>query len=226
MRRLLAFLTLLLLLAITPVASEEPKPFLGVFCTIPGFDPSNLKKLEREDWVKFHPDLFVESTKFTKFADFINQVVEKSGDRPIIIDITCHGGTSGLLSTTISGDDICSVGYLLNRIERGLNGRKVTVIGEFCFPSICVSKSTYVLKEIELKNYHIESYHKQAIDFPFYGETTSVNYNNLVFLQYYYNMPIFLHDLRTYIGINQEPDESKQTDLSLRSLLAIFRNFL
>lgn len=224
MKILLAFFLSILLLTISPAQSEEKQPFLAVFAVCGDMDAH---RIIHYDWDRFKPDLLVESNRWTTLAGFIQAIKKQAKDRPVVIDIDCHGSTYGYLATSKSAEDECDIGYLLNKIET-LPNKKVVCL-EACYASICYSKGMASQRDEEYKSFHFESYKGAGPDYPIYGELVGgksiINFNNLTYLQYRFGICIYITDLRDINDITELVDSSKESEINLRSLLGILRLF-
>ncbi len=222
MNKMLAILACLLLLSVVPADCQEKEQYLAVFDASPD-TYSHIRV--NEDWAKFNPDLLVESSRFTDFSAFLKTVKDQSQGRPILLDIDCHGSETGYLATTEDGEDECTIGYLLNQIDEQLAGKKVTVCLEACYSAICYSKNLHNKQVVNFRSYHFQPYKNAEPSYPVYGELvngkSTINYNNLTFLQNHFNLPIYMVDLRH--KSSSIIDDGKHADLSLKSLLGILR---
>lgn len=217
-KEFLCFLSSLIVLSV-PNSADQDK-YLAVFCTT----ASDKETTETciHDWDRFDPDKLVLAKEWSQLEPFLDLVAKEAGNKPIILDIECHGNdSSGLLSTDIDGSDIASLGWLLKKIDSKLHGKDLTMVLEACYPSQCMERSLKVLRHLEYKNIHLDSF-DDPITFPIYSNLGNVNYNNLVYLQYHFNVRLYFQDLRDKAGQLPEPaDHSKKTDMELRALHVI-----
>lgn len=207
-------LSLLLVFCVSlPLVSESTEvkqPFLAVFAQ-PGVRNLN-------DWNKFHPDLFVTAESWDQFDGFCKEVKRKAGNRPILLDIECHGSpASGMLVIEYEAfkrtfDDVASLGFVVNRINKNLKGSNLTVLLEACNSAVVVQRTLKTNKMlVSSETLHVEN-STDPIKFPIYGIGRPSNYNNLIFLQYHYGVRVRFVDLREYIDKELvTPDESEET---------------
>lgn len=211
-------LSFLLLFTQLPANSAEAKPFIAVFA-----NPGTSKIA---GWDKVKPSLYYESTDWENLDAFLAMTKKEAGNRPLVIDIECHGDpTTGMLVLGWSAfgesmDDTASMGYVVSAIDKQFHKKKnLQVCFEACFSQICMEKTLINGAEIEHEDYHVKSF-KDKILFPCYGIGTMANWNNTVILEFLTGVRPYFVDLRDFIGQHHEPVFDKELD---KNTLFVFR---
>jgi hypothetical protein len=211
MKFLLSFLACFLLLVTPMGAAEGEKPYLAVFCN-PGMS---------HEWFKFHPDNLVVAFNWDGFDCFLKRTKEEAGERPIEIDIDCHGSDRAVIQyKTVQGlvTYEASMGFICNHIEN-IVGPNCIVLCEFCYPG-------YVYKSLRgmlsfSPGAKTEAYHGLVPPFPILINTPNRNsFINSVFLQYRTHTNIGIRDARrlTYLDppvVHKNPRKLDDYDLSV-----------
>jgi len=206
--KLLALLLSLFLL-IVPCFSAT-RPYIAVFAS-PDF--------WQEDWKKISPDLYVRTSDWRVLDSFLERAKTESAGREIVIDIQCHGNSSGisLLGLKVGSVnnheiwDTASLGYVVNHIERVFPNQHVVICLEACFAAKVYKDS--IRNTPNLTGNNIESCDHTPI-YPIYGMVESfANYNNLTFLQYMHGIRCYMKDLRQYEFVDHiEPANEDSED--------------
>lgn len=210
------FILAILLIFFTslPVGSEGEKPYVAVFA------PAGYWGC----WKDYTPDLYFESKSWANLDYFLQVVKIQSAGRPIVLDIDCHGGAyNGMLSTDREGSDECSSGWLIKHIDKQLHGTNLIVLLEACYARITIEKTLRPGVIVETADLHVDRFEGYP-EFPIFGVGRSPNYDNLMYLQYRHNLYNYREDERLYIDCPvDKPDDSKDTDMNLRSLDTLLR---
>lgn len=185
---------------------------------------------DKNNWVDdYKPSYYAKVFYWTELDAVLEKAAKRAEDRPIVLDMGCHGIRDGYLCLSGPNDEgatLASVGYFLNRVEDKLRGKNLKCITlDACFSRICFEKSYTVKREYQNLTCYIESYHGTYPAYPIYGIGKSSSYNNLVFMQYIKNRRIFFEDLRNYIGHPvEEPIRDNHTLMMLSLLLTILQS--
>lgn len=223
MKILSLFLCLFFLSAFIPADAESP--YLAVFA-----NPGTKECIE---WGKFKPDLFVTSGDWEDLDNFLKLAKRNAGNRPLVIDIECHGSpVSGCLYLQYSSfgesiSDGCSMGYLVKHIDSYFHNKKnLTVCLEACYSAVVASRTLVNKMYLESDEFHVDSFNAIPT-FPIYGIGQTANYNNLIYMQFKYGVHYSFHDLREYMLIKEEvkPDFDPDHELGLRSLVALLTTY-
>lgn len=199
-----AVLTLSLLSPAWAVSVSENKPFLAIYSS------NDIGEQGRfvHDWVKFNPDYFKRTGSWEGFNKFIDEVKEKAGDRPIVLDMQVHGWDDLIVYSSESDytGEHASMGYVLNKIDRTLNTHKLTLLFESCYGGYVYHHS---IRNNKIKREYFEDFNAIP-NFPIYGMSAHTsNYNNLIYMQYYYGIRPFFKDLREYEAMEPEVRQEK-----------------
>lgn len=207
MTKLLALVTSFIL-STAPVQVED-KEYVAVFGSkrLSTFEqPLGVK---HNLWDEYYPtDYILYSEEFEDLDVFLATVRRNAGNRPIVIDIECHGdpmdGLLHLESHEDGSDDAASMGYLVKKIDHYLGDKDVTVTLEACFSRFIMESSLDPAIEVETPLFHIAKFNK-PIDFPIYGIGLIPNYNNFIYAQYEAGIDFRIEDLRRYRHKPVEP---------------------
>ncbi len=235
--KVLAFL-LFLTFFLTPCLGLAQPPldrnsyFLAVFNTPEGYVT---------DWDIIKPDFKMCCNTWDDFPMFLRIVKQQAKNRPILIDVSVHGDDrTGLLWIDYDafGQDMsyaASMGYVINQIERTFpKGQVKSLFLEACYSEIVMEKSLTTQNLIHYNDDSEFSYHEGGnqiegtdtkIDFPVYGIGSSVNYNNTVFLQYFYNVKAYFYDLRQFINNEPAKPTNRERQPIIEQLWFVLANF-
>jgi hypothetical protein len=203
----ICFLFIYLIICAPSVGSKSEMPYLAVYQQ-PGFN---------FEWKKYDPDLFFTGADWRDFSTFLYVVKKKAGNRPIIIDVDCHGFDNLAMQYKDIADNEenhqASLGYICNEIDRqNLNEKKLTLILEACFAGRVYKKSMRGADPHlnAVLNLNIgdkwENYNKIP-KYPILGmDAQHFNVCNFSYLQYRYNFRPYLKDLRMYEDIQELPE--------------------
>lgn len=156
---------------------------------------------------------------------FVKDIKERSGNSPIVIELDCHGGDTGLSITNrylpLSHEQIMdsdTFGHVLDVIYQELGNRQVTILCEACFSGNAYANTA-----------HRGQTGWYIIPYPVYGVGSGFsNYGSTVYLQTKNNVKLYYEDLRTYEykkPAPHEPEDEKghsKTLLKLRDLYNFF----
>lgn len=213
MRFLALLLIILMLLVGQPVKTETQKPFLAVFTSK---DFVNV-------WYRQKPDLLFQGKDFKQLDDFLALVKLKAGKRPILLDFDIHGNAfDGFLSIDDQGSDECSTGYLIKRIDQILKHKKLTVFLEACHARITIERTLRSKLTLETPDLHIEGYEGYP-KFPIYGVGRTAGWDNVIYLQYKYNIRLFFEDERDFI--DKPAEKSDPAEEKVRILDVMLQHF-
>lgn len=210
-KKFLSFLAVLLLFIGYPCAADT-KPYIAVFCN-PGFE---------WEWKKEKIDLLFTAESWDEFDTFLKAVKRFAGNRPIILDLDCHGYDFLALNYLKKHQEIleeASEGFLVNHIEKYLDTSNLIVFEEACYSGVVYKNSIrnndQLIKDVEpQKTENCEHIPK----FPIIGiGAASPNRGNLVYLQWKTHQFVFWQDLRIY-----EIQEVGPKDTSANSYKTLF----
>lgn len=210
MKFLISLVLSLLLLIPSVGAIDTNREFIAVFCN------DTLEK----PWYKQNPDLLYLAKSWSNLDDFLLLVREQAKNRPILIDIDCHGEDGGLyIQYDLDKDEFfterASVGFVLNRIESYIRKDKLTVLFEACYAGRAYKNT---LKNNKFITLYGDNYRGDRPSYPVYGIGSSYkNISNFIFLQYKYKVRPYFVDLRRYqlesLGAKDTNKDSKDHTL-------------
>ena len=194
-------------------AYAEPEPFLAVYSS-PDFDET--------DWHKYHPNIHYKNPSWRAFDEFLAQVAKEAGDRPITLDIQCHGDAENtgyfLKFGERNGHPVykeCTAGYLFNHIEKYLGKKKLTVCCEACYGAGVYKKTIRGNKPASVASDRLVENCDHVPPFPIFGMIETISsYNNFIFLQYYHHIRAVFVDYRQYEYVEKLRDHDGNEELS------------
>lgn len=215
---LVLLLTLLVISTTKPVSSGE-QTFIAGYCN-PGAN-------KLTGWKEVKPNFIRTATDWEPFEAFLLEVKKKAGNRPIILDIDCHGDPlTGMAALQVMAygnidcTDEASIGYILNTIEKvfGKHPKHLQVTLELCHAQYCYNKSLKMKSTLETEDFHIQPY-DHVPSYPVYGIScpsgdrtlSPANYNNYVLISLLTSKD-YIHDLREDADKDVKVCESKEQE--------------
>jgi hypothetical protein len=186
-----------LFFALLPSAAQG-KTFLAVFNN-PGED-------FQQEWVGKPVNYLQIGYSWRDLDSFLSEVAQRAdASDNVVIDIDCHGSDGGLWlqyedptkNKWISRG--CSVGYVVNEIDKYLSDKNVTLLLEACYSGRAYRK-TIRKNEPWFRGGYIPADHIGVPRFPIYGiGSSTVNFGNYIYLQYTHpEQRLHFEDLRHY----------------------------
>jgi len=191
---LLSLIMLALPLSIVPAEPiENKKEFVAVF-TFPG---------THKFWRKYNPDLYFVASDWDDFDVFLKEIKERSGHKPVVIDLDVHGADGWLYLQYGSGYGEpltyqASLGYVCNEIDKYLPPKRVIFLLEACHPEV-VYKNLHNPIFIHDGGDLVEPYKSNtAPPYAIWAVGRTFNFGNLIFLERKYNVYAGFMDMRLF----------------------------
>lgn len=202
----LALVAGLFLCLLLPVQARDDSFYLAVYASA---------DMPNGPWLPYGPNMYHISRGWYDFPAFLRVAKSQAGNKPLVIDIECHG--LDYLDVLTMPDvkkepywDECSMGAFVNMIEASIPSEDLTVIVEACYSGY-VFQTT--LNHNNLRKYGVIMEDCDHLPtFPIYGigEITP-GISNLVFRQWYGKFGDKCIDLRTLINKPVRPRDLKHS---------------
>jgi hypothetical protein len=173
-------------------------------------------------WPSLHPDVMVTAYSWEQFDDFLRQTKAKAAGRPIDLSLDIHGSGEYLYikyedyRTGTSIAEPAGWGFVVNHIEKALEGEDVTVVCESCFAGETYNHSIRGNKRGEN--------HPGVPKFPIYGGSYNMyNLNNLIYMQYITGCRVWFCDLRTFDKKEGPPPVEDKNDPVYDRMMALYK---
>lgn len=225
--RLLISLFLSLILFFISLPSQAEDAFLAIYCS-KDFEVGYLK------YLTVTPQVFMATDTFDDLDKFLIEVKGKAGNKKIILDLSVHGTTSGLLAINNGKDEqkegnwkYGNLGLVVNKIRAYLHEENVVLILESCYAPMAFTKGLRGFMFYHSHQYYLQSYEGDC-PFPIWGiSVNEPNYCRLSIEDYLSGNPKVIVDLRKYDDPAETlPRESSIDEIKLFFLLDRYEHFI